>query len=324
MNPLGDGVSVLLSKPPAVQSEAIDGLEALLRVLPAWIQEAAEENLDGLEELALDLGRPLTLSCANSYRRYSRCVGKDDLHYLIHRLGGFREDNRAGLEGTLHRISAIRDRYGEITGATIRLGRFLVGVAEPLREVLLSGDESLMLIGPPGAGKTTLLRDVVRILAEAQGPKVVVVDTSNEIGGDGKTSHPGLAAARRLQVPDPSLQAKVLMEALANHGPECLVIDELGYRRDVENAVTIVQRGVKMVATVHGRTLAKVVHNPDLVPLLGGLDTAQQRRLSLPVFSAAVEVRGKGQLYYFENLEEAVDSVLMGKKPRGRWLAGAA
>lgn len=304
-------------------SEAVplDGFDELLAVLPVWVQDAVQ-GVPALEEICIDLGRALTIKHAGGHRVIDRLVEKDDLHYLVHRTGGFREDNRTGIERTVHRISAIRDRYGEIVGITVRIGRFIQGVAEPLRGALIDSGRSVMLLGPPGSGKTTLLRDVVRLIAEQLGPRVVVVDSSNEIGGDGKVPHPGLGLARRLQVPTPTVQASVMMQALANHGPEVIVADEIGYHDDVAVVLTMARRGVQVIATAHGESLHDVIENPDLAPLLGGIDLQAAKRHSRPVFRSLLEVRGKGQLYYHANLADAVDDVLTGKEASGVWLVG--
>ena len=302
-------------------ADPTEGLAELLIILPMWIQDAVL-SVEAFEAIAVDVGRPLVIKHGSGYASFERVVTKDDIHYIIHRIHGFREDNRTGIEKTFHRISAIRDRYGEIVGVTVRFGRFIYGAAAVLEPLLKTQREGLMLIGRPGVGKTTLLRDVARILAAEIGPNVVIVDSSNEIGGDGKIPHPGIGLARRLQVPNPSVQAKVMMQAIANHGPEVVIADEIGYHSDVDVVVTMARRGVRFIATAHGETLQDIVDNPDLTPLLGGIDAAAKRRLSRPVFGAALEIRGKKQLYLHADLAASVDLLLEGQEPRGVWLSG--
>jgi stage III sporulation protein SpoIIIAA len=313
------GAPLKSSKPASSKIE--QGFEELLVILPVWIQEAAL-SVKGLEEIAVDVGRNLVVKFDGGFDSFERMVNKEDLHYIIHRIHGFREDNRTGIDKTFHRIAAIRDRYGEIVGVTIRFGRFISGAAMPLFDTLRHSVESLMLIGRPGVGKTTILRDVARILAEVQGPRVVIVDSSNEIGGDGKIPHWGIGNARRLQVPEPSVQAKIMMQAIANHGPEVVIADEIGYHSDVQVVVTMARRGVRFIATAHGDCLGDIVDNPDLTPLLGGIDPHNKRRLSRPVFGAALEIKGKGQLYFHRDTAVAVDALLAGREPEGVWISG--
>jgi stage III sporulation protein SpoIIIAA len=311
----------LVSRHSQGHSRLEEGFAELMVILPVWIQEAAL-GVTGLEEIALDVGRELVLKYDGGYDVLEREVTKDDLHYVVHRIHGFREDNRTGIDKTFHRIAAIRDRYGEIVGMTIRFGRFIAGAAEVLSEMLRTTRDSLMLIGRPGVGKTTILRDVARILAEELGPKVVIVDSSNEIGGDGKTPHLGIGHARRLQVPEPSVQARIMMQAIANHGPEVVIADEIGYHSDVDVVVTMARRGVRFVATAHGDSLQDIVDNPDLRPLLGGIDMTAKRRLSRPVFASALEIKGKGQLYFHADTAKAVDALLAGQPTEGKWISG--
>jgi stage III sporulation protein SpoIIIAA len=250
-------------------------LDPLLRHLPRRLQAALAGIAADLVEIALDLGRPpivrLRAGVHPPYRELDDTpVSRDELEFVIGQVGTFRRHNRAGVEQTLHRLSLIRDRYGDPLGITIRVGRHLAGVAEALRDLLEDDRESLLLIGPPGSGKTTLLRDAARILAERLGPAVMIVDSHNEIGGDGKLPHPAIGAARRMPVPDTMTQHEILLEAVRNHFPAVVIIDELGSRPEAEAARTIASRGVRLIATAHGHTLEDVVGNPELTGLIGG------------------------------------------------------
>lgn len=292
----------------------------------------------GVEELVVQVDRPLMLRVDQGYTRTQRVIGREDMTYVRARLAPFRSDNRTGIDGTLHRISATKDRYNDIIGMHIRIGHSIRGLADPLTPFLQGMTRGLLMIGPPRVGKTTVLRDIVRILASVIkvdptkddllcdgvlnrfGPSVVVVDNSNEIGGDGSTCHPDVGNATRLQVADPSELARMLLEAIINKSPTHVIGDEIGSKADVEQVRTIAKRGAIMVATVHGRTLEEVLANPVMEPILGFPDANTGRRRTATTFDLVLEMRERGAMYAFLDSDAAVDAVLRGEKPRGEWI----
>src|SRR5216683_7589115 len=305
-------------------------LEALLRGLPADISSRVRslDGLDGLLEIVMDLGRLPEARFAGreeTLRRHE--VSAEDIAYVISHIGQFGGDNRAGIERTLHRISALRNRSGRVVGLTLRVGRAVYGTVEILRDIVESG-RSMLFLGRPGVGKTTMLREVARVLADDLGKRVVVVDTSNEIARDGDIPHPGIGRARRMQVQTPSLQHAVMIEAVENHMPEVVVIDEIGTELEAAAARTIAERGVQLVATAHGNSLSNLLVNPTLSDLVGGIQTvtlgdeeARRRhtqksileRKAPPIFDVVVEQQSWQELVVHRDVADTVDSMLRGQ-----------
>jgi stage III sporulation protein SpoIIIAA/predicted RNA-binding protein Jag len=297
--------------------------------MPPAIREAikAENSLDSLVEIVLDLGRlPEARFAARMAELSTEHVVREDIDYVVSRVGRFSDDNRAGIERTLHRISAIRNRLGAVIGLTCRVGRAVFGTVDILRDVIESG-ASILLLGRPGVGKTTLLREAARVLADELGKRVIIVDTSNEIGGDGDIPHPGVGRARRMQVPSPNRQHAVMIEAVENHMPEVIVIDPNGTEAEALAARTIAERGVQLIATAHGNTLENLLQNPTLADLVGGIqavtlsdEEARRRRTQKtvlerkapPTFDAMVEIQDKDRLAVHHDLARVVDAFLRG------------
>jgi stage III sporulation protein SpoIIIAA len=304
-----------------------DDLHALLDVLPPTIETAVRSagDSDDLLEVILDLGRLPTARFVETEAVLSHSeVSQADIAFVVQRIGDFDADNRAGLERTLHRISAIRNRRGHIVGLTCRVGRAVYGTTDIIKDLIESG-KSLLILGRPGIGKTTMLREAARILADKI--RVVVVDTSNEIGGDGDVPHPAVGRARRMQVSKPSLQHEVMIEAVENHNPEAIVIDEIGRELEAEAARTIAERGVQLIGTAHGNTLENLLLNPTLSDLVGGIESvtlsdeeARRRgtqktvleRRSPPTFDVLIEIQNRDRLAVHYDVAAAVDSLLRG------------
>ena len=302
-------------------------LGVLIEKVPPHIQQPLTEREDIAEllEVVLDLGRePEARFLNESTLLDSREVSRDDIQYVIDRIGPFGEDNRAGIERTLHRISAVRNRYGKIVGLTLRVGRAVYGTIRIIEDLIFTG-KSVLLLGKPGVGKTTMLREVARVLADDAHKRVIVVDTSNEIAGDGDIPHPAIGLARRMQVPTPALQHAVMTEAVENHMPEVIIIDEMGTELDANAARTIAERGVQLVATAHGNTLENLISNPTLSDLVGGVqavtlgdEEARRRRTQKtvlerrapPTFDILVEIQGWNRVAVHPDVAGTVDQRL--------------
>ncbi len=303
--------------------------DVVIEKLPPRITEKLidREDKDDLLEVILDLGRvPEARFSEESVILSDQEVTDLDIQYVIQSISPFGGDNRAGIERTLHRISAIRNRPGNVVGLTIRVGRAVYGTIRIIEDIVLTG-KSILLLGKPGVGKTTMLREVARVLADDAGKRVVIVDTSNEIAGDGDIPHPGIGKARRMQVPSPDQQHAVMIEAVENHMPEVIIIDEIGTELEATAARTIAERGVQLVATAHGNTLDNLVQNPTLSDLIGGIQSvtlgdveARRRRTQKtvlerkapPTFDVLVEIQGRNQVLVALDVGDIVDQVLRG------------
>ena len=308
-----------------------DDLDAMLDALPPHVVGPLRERVDQHEllEVVLDLGRRPEARFPGREATLSEVeVSQDDIEYVIGRIGEFGEDNRAGIERTLHRISCIRNRAGRVVGLTCRVGRAVFGTIRVIEEIVKTG-KSILLLGKPGVGKTTMLREVARVLADDLNKRVIIVDTSNEIAGDGDIPHPAIGKARRMQVTSPALQHPVMIEAVENHMPEVIVIDEIGTELEAGAARTIAERGVQLVATAHGNELQNLMMNPTLSDLIGGIQSvtlsdedARRRntqksvleRRAPPTFEVLVEIQSWNRVAIHGEVASTVDALLRGFK----------
>ena len=322
-----------------MQKVITDDLKELVGILPTHIRQSLrrQKDISELLEVVLDLGRmPEARFLKREVVLGSKEVAEADIDYVASRVSSFGDDNRAGIERTLHRISAIRNRKGRIVGLTCRVGRAVFGTMKVIEDLIQSG-KSVLLLGRPGVGKTTMLREVARVLADDIDKRVIIVDTSNEIAGDGDIPHPAIGHARRMQVTTPTMQHAVMIEAVENHMPEVIVIDEIGTELEAQAARTIAERGVQLVGTAHGNTLENLMMNPTLADLIGGIQTvtlgdeeAKRRgtqksileRMSPPTFDIVVEIQDWDNVAIHPDVGEAVDALLRGNPiaTEVRWL----
>src|SRR5574344_9194 len=304
-------------------------LDRLIEVLPKKMSEhLSYEQLDDVIEIVLDIGRAPEIRHSGGKIEVlgKEFVTQEDIAYIVGRIPDFTTDNRSGIPGTLHRISAIRSRSGKIVGLTCRIGRVVTGTIACIKDFVLTG-KSILFLGRPGVGKTTKLREISRLVADELGKRVVIVDTSNEIAGDGDTPHPAVGHARRMQVKQPEFQKDIMIEAVENHTPEVIVVDEIGTEAEAQAARTIAERGVMLIATAHGNSLESLIKNPTLSDLVGGIqsvtlgdDEAKRRssqktvleREKQPTFDIVIEILDRNTLAVYRDTTEAVDYILRG------------
>lgn len=304
-------------------------LDRLIEILPEKVRKHINyEQMEDVIEIVLDIGRTPEVRHAGGRIEYlgTETVSDDDISYITSRIQEFTSDNRSGIPGTLHRISAIRNRQGKVIGLTCRIGRVVTGTIACIKDICMM-NKSILFLGRPGVGKTTKLREISRLVADELGKRVVVVDTSNEIAGDGDTPHPAIGHARRMQVTQPEFQKDIMIEAVENHTPEVIVVDEIGTEAEAQAARTIAERGVMLIATAHGNSLESLIKNPTLSDLVGGIqsvtlgdDEARRRasqktvleREKQPTFDIVIEILDRNTLAVYKDTAEAVDYILRG------------
>ena len=306
-----------------------DDLEKLIENLPFFLQEHLNQhvNKDKLIEIVLDLGRrPEARFVTGTEYLSQKIISWQDIDYMTKRISKFSNENRAGIERTLHRISCIRNRQFLIHGLTCRVGRAVFGTISVVRD-LLESEKSILILGKPGVGKTTIIREIARVLADEMEKRVVIIDTSNEIAGDSDIPHSGIGRARRMQVAKTEYQHQVMIEAVENHMPQVIIIDEIGTELEVLAARTIAEKGVQLVGTTHGNCLENLIKNPPLSDLIGGIqyvtlsdDEAKRRgtqksileRKAYPAFEIIIEINHQNSWTIHEDVKNSVDLFLRG------------
>lgn len=304
-------------------------LDRLIEILPDKVKKYINyENMNDVIEVVMDIGRMPEMRHAGGKIDYlgNVPITDEDILYITQRVQEFTTDNRSGIPGTLHRVSAIRNRQGKIIGLTCRIGRVVTGTIACIKDFVTAG-KSILFLGRPGVGKTTKLREISRLMADEIGKRVIVVDTSNEIAGDGDYPHSAIGKARRMQVRQPEYQKDIMIEAVENHTPEVIVVDEIGTEEEAQAARTIAERGVMLIATAHGNTLENLIKNPTLSDLIGsvqsvtlGDDEAKRRgsqktvleREKQPTFDIVIEIIDRDTLAIYKDTSEAVDYILRG------------
>lgn len=308
-------------------------LDKLIKVLPTYIKENLQNHVNKtkLLEIIMDLGRrPEGRFLYGTEYLSEKIVSWQDLDYALKRLGTFNNENRAGIKQTLHRISCIKNRQGMIIGLTYRIGRCVIGSLSIIRD-LLESTSSLLILGKPGIGKTTLIREISRVLSDEVEKRVVIIDTANEIAGDSDIPHVGIGKARRMQVSQSENQHHIMKEAIENHMPQVIIVDEIGTELEALAARTMAEKGVQFIGTAHGISLESLIKNPVLSDLIGGIQSvtlsdeeARRRgtqktvleRKALPTFQIAIELNDKNFWTIHENIEDSIDNLLQGLQPK--------
>ena len=306
-----------------------EDLDKLLENLPFSIRETlvSHSSKEKLIEIVIDLGRRPEARFVTGPKYLSqKVISWQDIDYLTKRIGKFSNDNRAGIERTLHRISCIRNRQFLINGLTCRIGRAIFGPISSIRD-LLESRQSILLLGRPGVGKTTIIREIARVISDEMEERVIIVDTSNEIAGDSDIPHSGIGRARRMQVAATELQHQIMIEAVENHMPQVIIIDEIGTELEALAARTIAEKGVQLVGTTHGNCLENLIKNPPLSDLIGGIqyvtlsdDEAKRRgtqksileRKAYPAFQLAIEINKQNSWTIHEDVKSSIDLLLRG------------
>lgn len=306
--------------------------ENLLALLPPEFQLDNHVNRADLMEVVLDIGRR-PFAWVNGERHFlgthndGLVVSRQHLDDIVRPLH-FGADNRAGINGSLHRISAVRNRDDDIVGLTLRVGRYIAGNSIMIADILAGMPHaSILICGEPGSGKTSIIRDAARFLAERN--SLLIIDTSCEIGGSGDVPHHCIGLSRRMQVKSVKDQAQVMVECVQNHTPAVMVIDEIGRKAEVQAALTCKERGVRIIASAHGN-MPGLVRNQALCDLVGGIEAvtvgdttarqeAKRRRKKMaskiqaqrrgpPIFDVIIEVK-RGVLHEWHIVSKSADAV---------------